>query len=87
MYGSRDLWYDKSMTKTKVAVTIASETLALARKAVREGRAKSLSAFVTEAVGEKVERDQLRLILDAMDARYGRPDKKDRAWAKRVLTR
>lgn len=75
------------MATTKVALTIASDTLALAKKAVKNGRAKSLSAFVSEAVGEKVERDKLAEILDVMDARYGKPSKADRAWAKRVLSR
>jgi hypothetical protein len=75
------------MATTKVALTIASETLALAKQAVKQGRAKSLSAFVSDAVGEKVERDQLAAILDAMDAKYGKPSKADRAWAKRVLSR
>jgi hypothetical protein len=81
------IWYDKSMATTKVALTIASETLALAKKAVRNGRAKSLSAFVSDAVGEKVGRDQLAEILDAMDQRFGKPSRADRAWAKRVLSR
>jgi hypothetical protein len=80
-------WYDKSMATTKVALTIASETLALAKKAVKNGRAKSLSAFVSDAVGEKVGRDQLAEILDAMDQRFGKPSRADRAWAKRVLSR
>jgi len=70
-----------------VALTIASETLALAKKAVKNGRAKSLSAFVSDAVGEKVGRDQLAEILDAMDQRFGKPSRADRAWAKRVLSR
>jgi hypothetical protein len=75
------------MSTTKVALTIASETLALAKRVVRAGGAKSLSAFVSEAVGEKVARDQLAEILDAMDEQYGKPSKGDRAWARRVLSR
>jgi hypothetical protein len=42
-----------------VAFTIQTGTLALAKKAVKKGRAKSLSAFVNEALEEKVEREQL----------------------------
>ena len=75
------------MATTKVALTIASETLALAKKAVKNGRAKSLSAFVSDAVGEKVERDSLAEILDAMDSKLGKPSKADRAWARSVLSR
>ena len=80
-------WYDKGMSTIKVAFTIQSGTLVLAKKAVKRGRAKSLSAFVNDALEEKVERDQLTEILDRMDLEYGKPSKADRAWAKRVLSR
>ena len=57
----------------KVAVSIPAELLRLARREVAVGRAKSLSAFVSEAVDEKLRRDELRAILDAMDAEHGKP--------------
>ncbi len=79
--------YDKSMSTTKVAVTMASDVLAAAKQAVKRGRAKSLSSFVSDAVGEKVQRDELLTVLDQMDAHYGNPSKADRAWAKRILSR
>ena len=75
------------MTSAKVAVTISSEVLAEAKKQVRSGRAKSLSAFVAQAVAEKIRRDDLNDILDAMDEAHGKPSKADQAWAKRVLRR
>ena len=75
------------MTKSKVALTIPIDVLRLAQKEVQSGRAKSLSAFVSEAVDEKVRRDELSAILDAMDAEHGKPNKAARAWAKRVLRR
>ncbi|HVY32358.1 MAG TPA: hypothetical protein VHB79_37735 [Polyangiaceae bacterium] len=75
------------MSTTKVAFTIQTDTLALAKKAVKKGRAKSLSAFVNDALEEKVERDQLTRVLDELDVRHGKPNKADRAWAKRVLSR
>jgi hypothetical protein len=75
------------MTKSKVALTIPSDVLRLAQKEVRAGRAKSLSAFVSEAVDEKVRRDDLASVLDAMDAAQGKPDKAAQAWARRVLRR
>jgi hypothetical protein len=56
-----------------------------AKKEVGRGRAKSLSAFVSEALGEKLRRDDLGAILDAMDAEQGKPNKTAKAWAKRVL--
>jgi len=61
--------------------------IAGAKRQVRAGRARSLSAFVSEAVGERLRRDQLSAILDAMDADHGPPSKVARAWARRVLSR
>lgn len=75
------------MTAAKVAVTIPADVLKLAREQIKAGRAKSLSSLVSEAVGEKVRRDQLLEILDEMDARSGKPNKEAERWAKRVLGR
>ena len=75
------------MTAAKIAVTIPADTLQLARRRVKSGRAKSLSALVTEAVDEKLRRDELVEILDAMDAEYGPPTKAAKSWAKKVLAR
>ena len=73
------------MTAAKIAVTVPAETLRLARKQVRAGHAKSLSALVTQALEEKVSRNELGEILDQMDRELGKPDKAAQAWAKRVL--
>ena len=75
------------MTAAKVAVTIPADVLKLAKDQVRAGHAKSLSALVTEAVGEKVHRNQLAEILDEMDEAMGKPSKQAERWAKRVLAR
>ena len=73
------------MTAAKVAITIPVEILRLAEKEVGAGHAKSLSAFISQAVDEKLRRDELEAILDAMDAEHGRPGKAARAWARKVL--
>ena len=73
------------MTTAKVAISIPKGTLKLAKDEVKAGRAKSLSALVTEAVDEKVSRNQLAEILDAMDTEYGKPNRAAQKWAKRVL--
>jgi Arc/MetJ-type ribon-helix-helix transcriptional regulator len=75
------------MTMAKVALTIPAEVLSLAKKKVRSGRAKSLSAFVSDALDEKLRRDELTEILDRMDLEHGKPGKAARTWAKRVLAR
>ena len=75
------------MTSAKIALSMPADVLRLAKKEVAAGRAKSLSSFVTEAVDEKLRRDELTAILDAMDAEHGAPNKAARVWAKRVLNR
>jgi hypothetical protein len=73
------------MTTAKVALSIDAEVLQLARKRVKAGRAKSLSALVTEAVDEKLRRDDLAELLDRWDEQHGPPGRSARAWAKRLL--
>jgi Arc/MetJ-type ribon-helix-helix transcriptional regulator len=73
------------MPSAKVAFSMPAELLRLAKREVASGRAKSLSAFVTEAVDEKLRRDELTAILDAMDVEHGKPSKAAKAWAKRVI--
>jgi hypothetical protein len=75
------------MTAAKVAITVSADVLRLAKKRVKAGRAKSLSAFVNDAVDEKLRRDELTELLDALDAKHGPPSKAAKAWAKRVLAR
>lgn len=75
------------MTAAKVAITVPVETLRLARKQIEAGHAKSLSALMTQALEEKVSRNELASILDAMDLEFGKPNKAAQAWAKRVLKR
>jgi len=57
------------MTTRKVALTIPEDALRLAKREVVLGRAKSLSAFVSEAVEEKLAREALSDVLDAVNGR------------------
>jgi hypothetical protein len=75
------------MTAAKVAISIPARLLKEAKQQVRTGHAKSLSALVTEAVEDKVRRNELAEILTQMDAEFGKPSKAAQAWAKRVLKR
>lgn len=52
---------------------------------VATGRAKNLSAFVAEALDQRLRQDELNAILDAMDEEHGVPNKAAVTWAKRVL--
>ena len=57
----------------KIAVSLPKEAVAGARRAVRSGRAKSVSAYVADALEEKVKLDDLAQLLDEMLAESGGP--------------
>jgi Arc/MetJ-type ribon-helix-helix transcriptional regulator len=73
------------MNAAKVAVSIPKEVLERAKAEVAAGRAKNLSALVSETLDERLRRDELSAILEAMDAEHGPVSKAAKAWAKRVL--
>jgi Arc/MetJ-type ribon-helix-helix transcriptional regulator len=75
------------MNVAKVAIALPREVLARAKREVRAGRAKSLSAFVSEAIDERLRRDELARLLDLMDAEHGPPAKTAKQWASRVVSR
>jgi hypothetical protein len=75
------------MTVAKVAITLPADVLDAAKKEVEAGHATSLSALVSEAVDEKLRRNELAELLDALDATHGSPGKSARTWARRVLAR
>ena len=68
-------------------MTVPRQLVEGAGAEVRAGHAASLSAYVSQALEEKLERDQLQAALDAMDAAYGPPTVDDETWARRVLGR
>jgi Arc/MetJ-type ribon-helix-helix transcriptional regulator len=51
-------------TRVKVTVSVPHELITDAEARVRSGGAPSLSALVTAALAEKLERDELQAILD-----------------------
>ena len=63
-----------SMTpKEKIAVSLPPPLVRAAKKAVRVGRAPNVSAYVAEALAEKVKLDDLAALLDEMLAETGGP--------------
>jgi hypothetical protein len=74
-----------STRRAKVAVTLPQPLLARAKERVRNREAPSLSALVTQALEEKLERDYLQEILDEMAAEYGPLAPEELAWVDRVL--
>jgi Arc/MetJ-type ribon-helix-helix transcriptional regulator len=75
------------MTAAKIAITLPRPLLAKVRGAVKSGRAGSVSAFVTQALEQRVREDSLQSLVSDLIAEHGEPSKEDKAWAKRVLAR
>lgn len=67
------------MATVKVTLALASNMVRRAKKAVKEGRAKSLSALVNAALDEQLRRDELDDLFDQWDAEHGPPTAGDRA--------
>lgn len=62
------------MTATeKIAISLPRQLAAQARRAVRHGRAASVSAYVASALDEKAKLDDLSALLDEMLAESGGP--------------
>jgi Arc/MetJ-type ribon-helix-helix transcriptional regulator len=57
----------------KITVSVPRSLLATARRAVKEGRARSVSAYVAAALEEKAKADDLKGMLDEMLAETGGP--------------
>lgn len=76
--------YASGMT-AKIAVSLPDEQVAAARRAVEEGRAASVSAYIAEAIRRREQEDGLASVLDDMDAEHGPPSTEDIDWARRTL--
>lgn len=73
------------MTTTKIAITLPEEQVAAARRAVAEGRARSVSAYIADSLARRSADDELADMLAEMDAEHGEPTTEDRAWARQAL--
>lgn len=61
------------MTTTKIAVSLPRDLVDSARRAVRRRSARSVSAYVADALRSKAELDDLASLLDEMLAETGGP--------------
>jgi antitoxin ParD1/3/4 len=60
-------------SRTKIAVSLPAELVVQARRAVAEGRATSVSAYVAEALEDRSKLDDLATLLEEMLAETGGP--------------
>jgi Arc/MetJ-type ribon-helix-helix transcriptional regulator len=69
----------------KIAISLPDEYVAAARRAVEEGRAPSVSAYVAESIALRERSDSLRALLDELDRELGSPTDEALAWADQAL--
>ena len=80
----RHPWYDPGMTQ-KIAVSLPDEQVISIRRAVEQGRAPSVSGFISAAVARAQREDDLAQLLDDLDRELGPVDDADLAWADKAL--
>lgn len=74
------------MTATKLTVSLDPEVVAMAREAVAQGRARSVSSFLNEAGRARAERETLGDVLaDIFEATGGPLSAAERARARDLL--
>jgi len=61
----------------KIAISLPATLVAKANRAVKDGHAKSVSAYIARAVEEKANDEDLRQMLDEMLAETGGPTTED----------
>lgn len=73
------------MTVEKIAITVDRATLKRVRKAVREKRAASVSAYFSKLAQEQLSADSWESLIADLIAEGGAPSEDDRKWAKQQL--
>jgi metal-responsive CopG/Arc/MetJ family transcriptional regulator len=72
------------VTYRKLAISLPGDLAAAIEAEVRARQAPSVSAFISQAVEEKIERDRLQEALDEV-WREAPMTEEERAWADRIL--
>ena len=71
--------------RVKIAVSLPAEHVAEAQRAVNEGLASSVSAYVARAMERQAHADALGELVATMRSEDGRPTSADYVWADRAL--
>lgn len=71
--------------RTRVTVTVDSETVDAADAAVEAGQAASLSAWVAGAMAQRAHREELSDVLADIRVELGPATDEETAWARSVL--
>jgi len=70
----------------KIAISLPAEKLVLVRKAVAEGRATSVSAFIVAAIDNTQASSELEVLVAELISEYGVPSEADYKWADEALS-
>jgi antitoxin ParD1/3/4 len=74
------------MTREKIAITLPEEQVAAARQAVTEGRAASVSAYISQALARRTADEEMAEIIAEIYAETGgQPTEEERVQARREL--
>ncbi len=73
------------MRRQRVTVTVPPEALEAAERDVADGKAASVSAWVSEAMEAKAHRESLRELLAEIRAEIGPATREETEWARAVL--
>jgi Arc/MetJ-type ribon-helix-helix transcriptional regulator len=70
---------------TKIAISLPDEVVSAARRAVADGRASSVSAYIAVTLAERQDYEDIAALLADMAAESGSPSIEDRRWARAAL--
>ena len=73
------------MTTSQIAITLPEDQLDRINRAVRSGRAESVSGYITRALAAQDREESLRSLIRDLIAQHGEPTVEDRKWARRAL--
>lgn len=73
------------MRRQRITVTVSPEAVVVAEHDVAVGRASSVSAWVSEAMEEKAQREKLEDVLAEIRADIGPATDEETGWARSVL--
>ena len=69
----------------KIAASLPDEQVVSIRRAVEQGRAPSVSGFISAAVARAQQEDRLAQLLDELDCELGPVSDADLTWADKAL--
>ena len=69
----------------KIAVSLPDEQVISIRRTVEQGRAPSVSGFISAAVARAQQEDRLAQLLDELDRKLGPVSNADLTWADKAL--